>query len=51
MRNAMKELWSVFWSACKETPKGMFMPFGAFWHTATHNPVLNQPRQGSQKNT
>ena len=22
-----RELWMVFWDACKETPKGMAMPF------------------------
>lgn len=42
MRPVFKELWRVFWDACKETPKGMFAPFVAFWHTATHNPILQR---------
>jgi hypothetical protein len=50
MRKALNELWTVFWNACKETPKGMFMPFVAFWHAATHNPVLGQHCQNKQKN-
>jgi hypothetical protein len=49
MRKALKELCVVFWSACKETPKGMFMPFVAFWRTATHNPVLERSDHGNQK--
>lgn len=49
MRDALKELCVVFWNACKETPKGMFIPFVAFWRAATHNPVLDQSNQGSQK--
>jgi hypothetical protein len=40
MNKVVIELWSVFWNACKETPRGMFKPFVAFWQTATHNPVL-----------
>lgn len=47
MSKAM-ELWLVFWSACKETPKGMFMPFVAFWKTATHNPILEDSMSGKQ---
>lgn len=46
----IKELWIVFWNACKETPKGMFMPFVAFWHTATHNPVLERRTRRNQHN-
>lgn len=49
MRKALNELWNVFWSACKETPKGMFMPFLSFWRTATHNPVLDQSGSGEKK--
>lgn len=42
MKETLKELWAIFWGACKETPKGMFLPFAAFWQTATDNPVLCQ---------
>lgn len=42
MRQASKEIWMIFWNACKETPRGMFLPFVAFWHTAIHNPVLEK---------
>ena len=41
MRDDLLELWRVFWEACKETPRGMFAPFLAFWQTAIHNPVLH----------
>lgn len=41
MRPVIKELWKVFWMACRETPRGMIAPFLAFWRTATRNPVLD----------
>lgn len=31
------ELWLVFWNACKETPKGMVMPYVAFYRCAKQN--------------
>lgn len=48
MQAALKELWTVFWDSCKETPKGMFMPFVAFWITATRNPVLDPSSERRQ---
>lgn len=36
MLQALTELWTVFWVAFKETPRGMAEPFVAFWHAATH---------------
>ena len=41
MSKAVKELCEVFWTGCKETPKGMFLPFAMFWRTAIHNPILS----------
>lgn len=41
MSNLFRELLRVFWKACKETPRGMFAPFRAFWKVAIHNPVLD----------
>ncbi len=43
MKHVLAELWHVFWQACKETPRGMLLPFKAFWQVATHNPVLEKP--------
>jgi hypothetical protein len=42
IRNQLAELWQVFWDACKETPRGMSVPFVAFWRTAIKNPVLER---------
>lgn len=41
-KNTPKDLWIVFWNACKETPRGMFAPFLAFWECAVNNPVLSK---------
>ena len=43
----MKEMWSIFIDACKETPRGMIAPFAAFWQSVIHNPVL-EARNGPQ---
>ena len=43
----LKEIWTVFWESCKETPRGMLMPFVSFWRTATRNPVLESSNDGS----
>lgn len=40
MKPLLRESLQVFWEACKETPKGMFAPFSAFWSAVVHNPVL-----------
>lgn len=44
MPKAAHELWTVFWEACKETPRGMYAPFAAFWKAAVHNQVLDHRR-------
>ena len=41
-KQVFDDLWNVFWQACKETPRGMLLPFRAFWQVATHNPVLEK---------
>lgn len=46
MRQALVEIWGAFWSACKETPRGMFEPLIAFWHAATHCKGSTKQRQG-----
>lgn len=37
MKTATKEAWNVFWSACKETPRGMLMPFIKVWKSIAHS--------------
>lgn len=44
MNKAFRDIGSVFWEACKETPRGMYAPFKAFIKTAVHNPVLEHRR-------
>lgn len=31
------KLWLVFWHACKETPRGMYLPLGAFIAAASQS--------------
>ena len=44
----LNDLWTVFWNAFKETPKGMFVPFAAFFKTALRNPVLYRGHHGTR---
>lgn len=37
MREIAKELWIVFWEACKETPRGMVSPYIYLWRRVTGN--------------
>jgi hypothetical protein len=37
MRKVAKELWIVFWEACKETPKGMISPLIFLWQRVMGN--------------
>lgn len=48
-KEILRELWTTFWEACKETPRGMAAPFVAFWNAAIHNPVLERSHQENNK--
>jgi len=49
VKDNISDLWTVFWSAVKETPKGMYAPFEAFFRTLSHNPVLCRSEHRHEK--